>query len=169
MEIEIQKIIYNVLIGFIIIHAFLIFLEALKVGPTQHNGLLDLKIIRIGNKMRFLKVLKAMQKDDNGTIYTVESIIRGHWCLKLLRVLGFVPLLVLGTMVSIYGFKDIFNSELPYAKVNQILLYCLFIIEFLFISIKIYYKVPDVLIALHPDYHDKTYLKVLFSIFPFWK
>lgn len=169
MESEIQKIIIGAIITILLPHAFLIFLESIKVSRSQFDDLISLEIQNLQSKMKFHELLRCVQKETENLDITTLTVIKSYIWLKVLRVIGFIPIALYFFVAILALSKDILIEDLSYPHLNQILVGLIFVFEVLFVGLKMGFKIPNVLMNLIPDYNDKNYLIVLFSIYPLWK
>ena len=169
MDFEIQKAIITLMIGTFLSHSFLIFLESLKVSQSQYDDLLEINLKNLAVEIKFYDLLNRLQFDSNKNNHTTHSVIKAFWGLKLLRILGFVPFILFFFTGIIALFQNIFISQLDFGNLCLILVGLIFVIEVIFVSIKMGLNIPSILMNLNPRYKDKNYLLVLFSIYPFWK
>lgn len=169
METELQNPFIATIIGLLVIHTFLIFCESVK---SKHGQFHDFKKIRLKNLEKELllkELLKITQYEDDDDEYTIKSIVKAFWGLNILRVVGFVPFTILFITACIFFSKSIFVEDLPFDKISQILIVFIGVLDGLLILFKAHLKIPDILMKLNPNYSVKSYIMVLFSIFPIWK
>jgi len=149
------------------VHAGLAFLQAFWKGPSQYEALLGLELNGVSSK---LNVRQLFAIDLNPSRFTCRDLLVAAliWNRRL-RVVGFIPFLLylLFTVLLITqgAFKEVINVSL----VSHIILGSAVSLQVLYIVLKFSSNIPELLMALHPEYKNSSVLSILLDLKPLWK
>lgn len=169
MDNEFQIILLGLMVGSLLPHSFLVFIETFTKGTSQYGDMLEIEISSLRKKMKFYELLEKKLFSSRTKDYTFNSLIRAYWGLKFLRVFGFIPFILFLFLGLFLLAQNIFVDQIDFGNLYMILFGVIFVFEVIIIVIRVSLEIPTVLINLNSKYENKTYLFVLFSIFPFWK
>jgi hypothetical protein len=151
----------------VIAHAGLAFFQSFRKGPSQHQALLDIQINGLSSPIgvqQLFDIQLLTNKFCCRDLLTAALI----WSQRL-RTIGFIPILLYLFFVFLLIAKPAFTKETNVELLSSILVGLALSLQLLYVFLKVFSKIPDLLIHLHPDYKGSGFLPILFDIKPLWK
>jgi uncharacterized membrane protein YqaE (UPF0057 family) len=161
----------------IIAHAGLAFLQSFKKGPSQYQNLLEIKID--GHSGKPSAGHSASGQPNVQELLDLELSKSGFCCKdllvavliwsKLLRIIGFIPILLYSTYIMLSIWEPVFTKQTNVKLLSIISFSSALVLQVLYILLKLFSKIPQLLTRLHSEYKDSDFALILFDIKPLWK
>ena len=152
--------------GFVLgLYAIITFLGSLDFPNTQLKDFQNIDHLKTNQLIK--EICKKRKKEKINNI-RVGKICFIYNCIIPLRILGMIPLPII-FFVFLFGLIGNFNPielTIDLTGTSDTLLFLGIFLEIMLVIIKISIGLPQTLMKLHPDYHDKSAITVVFEIYP---
>lgn len=147
-------------------HAGLIFIQSFRKGPSQYDDLLRVQISGLSNPMSVQELcdIKLCSK-----FYCKELLASVLIWSNRLRKIGFIPILLYLFFMFLTLFEFVLKEQVNTKLLFSILVSAAILIQVFYVLLKMYSNIPQLLIHLHGNYKNSSYLFVLLDIVPILK
>jgi len=156
----------GVVLGLLMVHAFAIFVQCVKKGPSQYDDLYDLELkLDVNGNARLRQILATRLGCEEACLSDLLRVVI-RWC-PVLRRLGMIPLF-LYLIALILSFADarglLLATWSPKPFVNALFIIAM-VVHAAYFVLKYRLEFPAFL-SLHPRYKNASYWLIVLDIEP---
>ncbi len=150
----------------LLVHAGLMFFQSFRKGPSQYDDLLGIQINNLKDNMKVQELLDVKLCNRLWCKDLLAGVI--VWS-KCLRIIGLLPFLLYFIYFFLLFTEGVFKEQVDIELLFYITFVVAIVFQLLYILLKFYSNIPELLRHLHKDYKNSSFLPILFDIIPLWK
>jgi len=150
----------------IVIHSLLVFIQAFWKGRSQYDDIFSVEINGLSERISVQDLLCVQL---NSRFCCNNLLICALVWSRRLRIVAYIPALLYLFAIILLLARDIFIVDFDTRMLAVVMVVFAFVLQVGYVFLKIYSKIPDILIDLHGNYRASSPLLILFDIVPIWR